>query len=393
MNQKLFYKLQSELNKRKEKKLFRELKPLQKNAVDFSSNDYLGLNFEGIIHKFLLEVLEEFKNSEITFGSTGSRLISGHRIVFDQIEKNFSLFVENSDALYMNNGYVANLSTIFSLLTPKDYAIVDQLCHASILDGIRISKAKKIYFPHNDLTQLEKIIKRIRAKDSKNFIWIFTESIFSMDGDLPDLKNLINISKEYDCDIFLDEAHSIGIYGSKGKGLATHLNLQKDCSVITYPLGKAMGMMGCFVVGDFLLKNYLINFARGFIFSTANIILILYILKKVIEYQNSEEAEIKRTKVKELSEYTRNELKKNNYDIGLSSTQIIPIIFKEEELTLKVSEYLKKKNFNVVAIRPPTVPNGTSRIRLNIHAHNTKEEIDQLIFELNQFRNINNSFD
>lgn len=392
MNQKLFNKLQNELIKRKEKKLLRELKPLQKNAIDFSSNDYLGLNFEGKIYKFLLEILDEYKNSEITLGSTGSRLISGHRIIFEEIEKEFSLFVENSDALYMNTGYVANLSTIFSLLTPKDYAIVDQLCHASILDGIRISKAKKIYFPHNDLNELEKIIKKIRSKDSKNFIWIFTESIFSMDGDIPDLENLIKISKEYDCNIFLDEAHSIGIYGIKGKGLANSLNLQNECSVITYPLGKAMGMMGAFVVGDSLLKSYLVNFARGFIFSTANIILILYILKKVIEYQNSEEAESNRIKVKELSDYARNKLKKNNYDIGLSSTHIIPILFKEEEITLKISDYLKKKNFNVVAIRPPTVPNGTARIRLNIHAHNTKEEIDQLVFELNQFRT-NNNFD
>ncbi|MFN3604564.1 MAG: aminotransferase class I/II-fold pyridoxal phosphate-dependent enzyme [Leptonema sp. (in: bacteria)] len=386
MNSSLYQKLLRELEQRKSKKLLRELKAFRTNKIDFSSNDYLGLNFEGIMNQFLLDALENYKKSEIMLGSTGSRLISGQREIFEEVEKQFSLFIKNSDSLYFTNGYTANLSTIFALLTPKDYAIVDQYCHASILDGIRISRAKKIYFRHNDSTHLEEIIKKIRKKDSKNFIWIFTEAIFSMDGDSPHLEQIILISKKYDCAIFLDEAHSIGIVGEKGVGFSSNWNLQGECSVITYPLGKAIGLMGCFVVGDSLLKQYLINFARGFVFSTAIPILILYILQRVISYLSTEEAEKKRKKVKELSDYAREQLQRNGYHTGFSNSHIIPILIGDEEETLKLSEYLKKRNFNVVAIRPPTVPLGTSRIRLNIHSHNTKEEIDQFIYEINQYR-------
>ncbi len=384
MNSKFLKTLQRELFLRKEKNLLRKLQVYRKEGVDFSSNDYLGLNFDGTIHNFLWKVLEEYKVQEFTFGSTGSRLISGHRKIFEEVEKDFSFLVKNSDSLYFTNGYVANISTIYSLLSPRDYAVVDQFCHASILDGIRISRSKKLYFLHNDYDHLENVVKKIRSKDTKNYIWIFTEAIFSMDGDSPNLDIILQIAKHYDCEIFLDEAHSIGIIGDQGEGLSSYLNLHNEISVITYPLGKAMGLMGCFVSGDSILKEYLINFARGFIFSTAIPIIILYLLKEIISFMYTQEAFYRRKKVSELSEYTRKQLISKGYNIKNSNSHIIPILVGSEEEALKVSESLKNKNFNVVAIRPPTVPAGTSRIRLNLHSHNTKEEIDALIYELNQ---------
>lgn len=388
MNSKLLEKLQKELLLRKEKNLLRQLRVYRREGIDFSSNDYLGLNFDGLLHQFLWEVLDDFKTKEFTFGSTGSRLISGHREIYEEVERDFSIFVNNSDSVYFTNGYVANVSTIFALLSPKDYAIVDQLCHASILDGIRISKSKRMYFSHNDYQHLQEIVKKIRSKNAKSFIWIFTEAIFSMDGDSPNLQTILQIATQYDCIIFLDEAHSIGIVGNRGEGMSCSLNLQKEISVITYPLGKAMGIIGCFVTGNSVLKEYLINFARGFIFSTATTPLILYVLKKIISFMLSEEAVSRRNKVYELSQYTREQLLLNGYKIGLSNSHIVPILIGGEEETLKISDSLRKQNFNVVAIRPPTVPIGTSRIRLNLHSHNTKEEVDQLIYELNRIRKI-----
>jgi 8-amino-7-oxononanoate synthase len=371
--------LKKELEQRKSLNLFRTLKPLDTNQIDFSSNDYLGLNFDQKLNQFLEEIIHDYK--ERTVGSTGSRLISGHRTIYEVVEKQFSEYTHTESALLFHSGFVANVSSIFALLSPSDYAFVDRLCHASILDGIRISGAKKVYFNHNDMNHLEEQIKKSNSS-SKSFRWIFTEAVFSMDGDIPPLEQLVSIAKQYECNLFIDEAHSIGILGNRGIGLTASKHLQNEFTVITYPMGKAPGMMGCFVCGNSILKDYLINHARGFIYSTAQPIILIYLLKRIIEYLESEEAEIRRKHVEELSKYTRNALKQNDFDIGLSESHIIPIILKEEEKVIQISQKLREKNFNVVGIRPPSVPKNTSRIRLNIHAHNTPEQIDRLIEEL-----------
>lgn len=371
--------LKKQLEERKNQYLYRILKPLESHAIDFSSNDYLGLNFDGILTEFLKEILNEYK--EITVGSTGSRLISGHRTLFEEIEESFAKELNIKSSLLFHSGYVANISTIYSLLSPRDYAFVDRLCHASILDGIRISGAKKIYYNHNDMNHLKELIQKTQ-RTSKSFFWIFTESIFSMDGDSPPFEDLINISEEYDCNLFIDEAHSIGITGNYGKGLVSSHQLQDNFTVITYPLGKAPGLMGCFVAGEKTLKEYLINYARGFIYSTAQPIILILLLKKILEYLKTNEVENRRNHVQSLSKYTKEKLLYYGFDTGNSNSHIIPIIFKEESKVLKITEELRKKNYYITGIRPPSVPKHTSRIRLNIHAHNTKNEIDAFIEDL-----------
>lgn len=381
---KLLEILKQDLETRKKNHLFRKLTPLDNNKIDFSSNDYLGLNFDGILNQFLQEILALYK--EKTVGSTGSRLISGHRTIYEEIENLFSEYVLTESALLFHSGYTANISTINALLSPRDFAFVDRLCHASILDGIRISGAKKIYFNHNDVNHLEEQLKKIQP-NSKSHLWIFTEAVFSMDGDFPPIEDLLSIANQYHCNLFIDEAHSIGIIGSKGEGLIAKKNLQKHITITTYPMGKAPGMMGCFVCGNTIIKDYLINHARGFIYSTAQPIILIYLLKKIIDYLPTYEATQRRLKVQKLSEYTRKILKENDFDIGNSQSHIIPIIFKEEEKVISITQKLREKNFNIIGIRPPSVPKHTSRLRLNIHAHNTKEEINQFVEELIKIRN------
>ncbi len=371
--------LKKELEERKNQHLLRILRPFESHSIDFSSNDYLGLNFDGLLTNFLKKIIEDYK--EFTVGSTGSRLISGHRKIFEELEEDFARDLNVESSLLFHSGYVANVSTIYCLLSPRDFAFVDRLCHASILDGIRISGARRIYFNHNDMNHLIEMIKKTQ-RTTKSFFWIFTESIFSMDGDSPPLEDLIKIAKEYDCNLFIDEAHSIGIVGERGKGLVYSHQYQNEFTVITYPLGKAPGLMGCFVVGENILKEYLINHARGFIYSTAQPIILIMLLKKIWEYLKTEEAEKRRNKVKSLSTYTREKLLQHGFDIGNSNSHIIPIIFKEEALVLSITEELRKKHYSIIGIRPPTVPKNTSRIRLNLHAHNSFTEIDTFIEDL-----------
>ncbi|MCS7205864.1 MAG: pyridoxal phosphate-dependent aminotransferase family protein [Leptospiraceae bacterium] len=372
--EKFLQRLVYELETRKKRLHYRNLNPKIHTRIDFSSNDYLGLNHKGILLKFLKEVLDDFHD---TVGSTGSRLISGHRDIFELIEKKFSLLVDVPDSLLFHSGYVGNLSTIEALISPRDVAFVDRLSHASIIDGVRISKAKKIYFHHNDLQHLEDLLKKTRRNPKSEF-WIFTEAVFSMDGDVPPLVELLELCEKYSCNLFLDEAHSIGVYGKSGKGLAYDLGVQKQVSVLVFPMGKAPGVMGCFVSGETILKEYLINFARGFIYSTAQPIFLVPLLGKVIDFLESDEAERYRSHLWDLSNYARENLKLMGFHILNSVTQIIPVLIPDEEKLMAVVNELRKR-FDVVAIRPPTVPVGSSRIRVNLHAHNTKDEVDELL--------------
>ncbi len=376
---KLLEALELEINKRKAYHLFRSLKPYDFFKIDFSSNDYLGLNYDNLLSSFLKNLISENLK---TIGSTGSRLISGHRKSFEEVEEEFSKYVNVPDSLLFHSGYAANVANIQALLSLKDYAVVDRLCHASILDGVRISGAKKIYFQHNDINNLEEVIRNKCNRSTKSKIWIFTEGIFSMDGDIPPIKEIIEIANRYECNLFIDEAHSIGIYGKQGKGVVSTLNAQSAFSLIHYPLGKAVGIMGCFAGVDNITKEYLINFSRGFIYSTAQPEILVRLISKILEYLPTEDCENRRKKVEMLSQFARNLLQENDFSIGNSITHIIPIILGDEKLTMGTVEKLKEKNYNVVGIRPPSVPEGTSRIRLNIHSYNTEEQIFNFVQDL-----------
>ena len=360
--------------KRERRQLLRRLETSPAGSVDFSSNDYLSLNSDGTL-KRLFESLLPLTAQDL--GSTGSRLICGHREAFDRAERTFADWVGLDDSLLFHSGYAGNVGTLQALLSPGDLVFADRLCHASLLDGIRLSGATRHYFGHNDLDHLGELLRKHSTRKRR---WIVTESVFSMDGDQPDRDALLALSEKNDCLLYLDEAHAIGVIGEAGRGLA-HPQ-QHRFAVLSYPMGKAPGLMGCFVSGPPELKAFLVNHARSFIYSTAQPPLLADLLRLVIEEMGTDEMEMRRIRLRKLSELLFKRLNEEGFAAGVTPSHITPIILGDEERTIQTATRLKQQGFSVFAIRPPTVPVGACRLRISVHAGNTEEEIEGLITAL-----------
>lgn len=366
--------LQQAVTEREHRRLLRRLETSPAGSVDFSSNDYLSLNSDGTV-KRLFESLLPLSTQDL--GSTGSRLIRGHREAFDRAERAFADWVGLDDALLFHSGYAGNVGTLQALLSPGDLVFADRLCHASLLDGIRLSGATRHYFRHNDLEHLSEILKKHSTRKRR---WIVTESVFSMDGDRPDRDALLALAEQNDCLLYLDEAHAIGVIGEAGRGLA-HQEQQRF-AVLSYPMGKAPGLMGCFVAGPPELKAFLVNHARSFIYSTAQPPLLADLLRLVIEEMGTDEMEKRRIRLRKLSELLFKRLNEEGFATGVTPSHITPIILGDEERTIQTATRLKQQGFSVFAIRPPTVPAGACRLRISVHAGNTEEEIEGLVTAL-----------
>ena len=247
--------LEKKLRQRNEQNAFRQLKPAN-GKTDFCSNDYLG-----IVHNNLLN---EKLPPGLKTGSTGSRLLAGNYGLIEAAEKQIAAFHKADAALIFNSGYDANVGILSSIPQKGDTILYDQLCHASLRDGIRLSFAQSFSFGHNNMAELEK-----KLTTASGSIFIVTESVFSMDGDFCPLQQLIHLSKKYNAHLIIDEAHAIGVIGEKGEGLCQQENVQHEIFCRVYTFGKACGCHGAVVVGSQQLKNYLINFARSFIYTTA----------------------------------------------------------------------------------------------------------------------------
>ncbi|KAB2931579.1 MAG: 8-amino-7-oxononanoate synthase [Leptonema illini] len=366
--------LQQAVADRDRKRLLRRLETSPAGSVDFSSNDYLSLNSDGTL-KRLFESLLPLTTQDL--GSTGSRLIRGHRDAFDRAERTFADWVGLDDSLLFHSGYAGNVGTLQALLSPGDLVFADRLCHASLLDGIRLSGATRHYFRHNDLEHLSELLRKHSTRKRR---WIVTESVFSMDGDRPDRDALLALAEQNDCLLYLDEAHAIGVIGEAGRGLA-HQEQQRF-AVLSYPMGKAPGLMGCFVAGPPELKAFLVNHARSFIYSTAQPPLLADLLRLVIEEMGTDEMEKRRIRLRKLSELLFKRLNEEGFATGVTPSHITPIILGDEERTIQTATRLKQQGFSVFAIRPPTVPAGACRLRISVHAGNTEEEIEGLVTAL-----------
>lgn len=359
---------------RERRRLLRRLEISPAGSVDFSSNDYLSLNSDGTL-KRLFESQFPLPGKDI--GSTGSRLIRGHRDAFDRAERAFADWVGLDDSLLFHSGYAGNVGTLQALLSPGDLVFADRLCHASLLDGIRLSGATRHYFRHNDFEHLNELLKKHSTRRRR---WIVTESVFSMDGDQPDRDALLDLAGKNDCLLYLDEAHAIGVIGEAGRGLA-HQE-QHRFAVLSYPMGKAPGLMGCFVAGPPELKAFLVNHARSFIYSTAQPPFLAELLRLVIEEMGTDEMEKRRIRLLKLSELLFKRLNEEDFVTGVTPSHITPIILGDEERTIQTATQLKQQGFSVFAIRPPTVPAGACRLRISVHAGNTEEEIEGLVTAL-----------
>lgn len=368
-----------------EKNLLRELIPHRPDSIDFSSNDYLSLNRNGVLKRIIQEYFQEYfqeaqqkgKRRELG-GSTGSRLIRGHYHQFSSLEEYFAQSLALPSSLFFSTGYAANLGALQAILSPRSSVFCDQFCHSSILDGVRLSMAKKYYFHHNDLEDLQRKLKRRRILSrKKEDIWILTEAIFSMEGDSPDLPNICSLAEEFGAKVYLDEGHSLGLY-QDGRGLSYELGLQDRIAVSVFPCGKGVGFTGALVCGPPELKSLLINRARSFIYSTAPPPWIASILERIFHYLFSSELESSRRHLHSLSVWARKLFQEEGFPTGKSTTHILPILLGSEEKTLSLAEECYKNGLDIRPIRPPTVPKGSSRLRLNLQAAHTREEVQKL---------------
>ena len=341
------------LENRKESGSYRFLS-LFKGFVDFYSNDYLGLS------RKLKAESQKFDR----LGSTGSRLISGNSIEAENCEQLLAEFFQSESALVFNSGYDANIGLFSSVPQKGDTVIYDSLIHASIRDGIRLSHAKSFSFLHNNLQDLEK-----KLKISEGSIFVAVESLYSMDGDVCPVDDVIALCDKYNAFLIVDEAHAVGVLGEQGKGVTYNKNV--FARVVTF--GKGYGFHGAAVLGSDDLKNYLINFARSFIYTTALPVHDYITIQKQIK--NSQDGHL-RNDLQEKITYFRDQLKYNWISDSHSPIQIIETPGVEN--AIKLAKKLQENNFAVKAILSPTVPEGHERIRICLHAFNSKEEIEKL---------------
>ncbi|AXT18776.1 aminotransferase class I/II-fold pyridoxal phosphate-dependent enzyme [Flavobacteriaceae bacterium AU392] len=374
-------KLQSKLNQRKENNSFRELNSIASNLIDFTSNDYLGFSKSKSIftntHQYLTE------HELLQNGATGSRLLNGNHYLYTLVEEALCEFHESETALIFNSGYDANLGLLSCIPQKDDFIFYDEYSHASIRDGISLSNAKSYKFKHNDLTDLQEKLLRLTKTNIKSEVYIVTESVFSMDGDSPNLIQFCDFCTQYNYHLIIDEAHTLGVFGN-GKGLIQELGIQDQIFARLVTFGKALGCHGSAVLGSRNLKEYLINFARSFIYTTA---LPLHTLATIESAYN----ELKNTDaIKKLHyniQFFKSEIKHKNlstYFIN-SDSAIQSCIIPKNKLVKSISNKLKESGFNVKPILSPTVSKGEERLRFCIHSYNSKEEITKVLSFLATF--------
>ena len=366
------------LETRKQNNALRQL-PSFNNLVDFSSNDYIGFSRSEAIFKLGHHYLIE--NEIIQNGATGSRLISGNHSLYQIAETFITEFQDAESALIFNSGYDANVGFFSAVPQRNDVILYDELSHASIRDGIIMSNAKSYKFNHNDFEDLEHLI--LKFPDTN--IYIVTETVFSMDGDSPNLEELVVLSEKYNCYLVVDEAHTLGVFGEKGQGLIQYLNLHHRIFARIMTFGKGLGCHGAVVLGSPELKEYLVNFARSFIYTTGlsphSVATIL------VAYQH---LEIEKENIEKLRQNIVFFNQQKNL-LGLkpmfvrSKSAIQSAIVPGNGKVKQLAQQLQDKGFDVKPILSPTVPEGQERLRFCIHSYNSEEEINQVLEFLRDF--------
>ncbi len=368
--------LQQKLENRKQNQSFREL-PLSNQLIDFSSNDYLGFSKSEIIfdetHQYLLD-----NNFRIN-GATGSRLISGNHNLYQETEHFIANFHQVETALIFNSGYDANVGFFGCVPQRNDIILYDELCHASIRDGILMSNAKSYKFNHNDFEDLEEKINRFQISDFRFQVYVITESVFSMDGDCPNLVELIQVCEKYNCYLVIDEAHSLGVFGQSGQGLVQEYQLQDKIFARIMTFGKGLGCHGAAILGSQNLKDYLINFARSFIYTTGlsphSVATIL------IAYHHLSKDKIQVEKLRENIVHFNQQ--KNLLSLKplfvRSKSAIQSAIIPRNEKVKNIAKIIQEKGFNIKAILSPTVPEGQERLRICLHSYDSKNDISEML--------------
>lgn len=349
----------------------------RQHYVNFASNDYLGLSRHPEIIRAVLSALKKYG-----FGSGASRLLSGSFISHKKLEERIASFKNTESSLVFNTGYAANTGIIPAIAGAEWSIFSDELNHASIIDGIRLSKATVKIFRHRDMNHLEGLLKKSLKKKL-----IVTDAVFSMDGDIAPLKDIVFLSKKYNAIVMIDDAHGTGVLGKTGRGALEHFGIKGDNIIQMGTLSKAFGCFGAFAAGSRDLIDFLLNRASSFIYSTS--------LPPAVAEAGTKAVDIVERKSHNLRKKlwnNRQRLYKGLVDLGYntfgSETPIIPILTGDVKGTLKLSAYLYKNKIFAPAIRPPTVPEGKCRIRFSVAAMHTKDDIDRVLEVLPRAKNI-----
>ncbi len=325
------------------------------NGIDLTSNDYLGMAVNPKLRQFAIEALE----GGVDIGAAGSRLLRGHTHAHHDLEGFAKTHFKSGGSLYFSSGFQANYALLTTLAQRGDVVLYDSLIHASMRDGLQASKAKSFKFAHNDLQALEDLLKKHIGL--KNTIWIAIETVYSMDGDLAPIAEIAELAQTYGAYVMADEAHATGIYGAGGRGLAWDYILQNgyDRLVTIHTCGKAIGVAGGLVCASKDVIDFMINRARSFIYSTAPMPLQALLVKKSLELLSSSDGDKRRIKLR-----LRCDQSKKLF--GGEGTHIVPIILSTDESAVRVSTALQEIGYDIRAIRPPTVPEGSARLRLSL---------------------------
>lgn len=376
--------LQQKLDTRKANHALRQLGK-QSHLIDFSSNDYLGFSKSKALfekaHRYIID------NEFIQNGATGSRLLSGNHSLYSIVEQQLCEFHNTESALIFNSGYDANIGFFSCVPQRGDIILYDEHIHASIRDGIKLSNAKAFKFKHNDLDNLSSHLERSREVPSNTNIYIVTESVFSMDGNSPDLIKMCQTAKKHNAYLVIDEAHAAGVFGKNGCGLVQKLGLENDVFARLVTFGKALGCHGAAILGSETLKQYLVNFARSFIYTTAlppHALATIKFAYEALDIQShSEVSQIE--KLDANIQFFKSEIKRLSLNFIESHSAINCCIIKDNEKVKTIAQKLQKKGFDVKPILSPTVSQGQERLRFCLHTYNSQKEITEVLQLLSIF--------
>ncbi len=363
--------LRQYLEKRREQGTLREL-PAEGAPIDFLSNDYLGLARN---EELAASIAERWSKDQQLSGGTGSRLLSGNHALYEELESRLAALFQAEAVLVFNSGYQANQSLISAVATKNDVVLYDELAHVCIKEGAWLSRARTFGFRHNDLQDLERRLNDVTASASR--VFVVTESLFSMDGDFAPMEEVVRLCERFGALLIVDEAHSTGSYGPQGAGWLVERGLESRVFARVYTFGKAMGSHGACVAGSSLLRDYLLNAARSFIYTTS---LPPHSLRSLIEAfaylgQHPELAEQLHKNI----DFFRRTFEDLAGTSASSLSSIQPIAVAGAERSLKVADGLKHAGYQVMAIRAPTVRAGAERLRICLHSYNSEEEIRGLV--------------
>jgi 8-amino-7-oxononanoate synthase len=336
--------------------LRRRLQP--PSGIDLSSNDYLGLANHSLLKRRMADAA-----IELGCGSTASRLLRGDRTAFSHVEARFAQFKSAEAALYFGSGYVANLAVLTTFMDRHDAVLTDERNHASIIDGIRLSRARRIKFRHCDVDHVSRLLERIPAGVQK---FLVTESLFSMDGDFAPLQAYADLCRKTSTVLIVDEAHAVGIYGKSGSGYVEQTGAADDVFMTVNTAGKALGVAGAFAAGPSWAVDYLVQKARPFVFSTAPPPPVAATLDTSLSVIHGEPE--RRQRLLDRSRLLRGLLAEADVSTGRSESQIIPVLLGENERACAAAAELQRQGFDVRALRPPTVPPGTARLRISVNS-------------------------